>query len=104
MEPSSRADVGTGISTVRPANSVLGPRLDWPDEDLFRRVLGHYPTGAAVITAMTSAGPVGMAVNSFTSVSLDLPLVLFCPAHSSSRRPFGRPRGHQTLGYSRHHY
>ena len=58
-----------------------------PTQQAFRHVLGHYPTGVAVITAMTSAGPVGMAVNSFTSVSLDPPLVLFCPAASSTTWP-----------------
>jgi 3-hydroxy-9,10-secoandrosta-1,3,5(10)-triene-9,17-dione monooxygenase reductase component len=53
----------------------------------FRRVLGHVPTGVALITATTPAGPAGMAVNSFTSVSLDPPLVSFCAAHTSSTWP-----------------
>jgi 3-hydroxy-9,10-secoandrosta-1,3,5(10)-triene-9,17-dione monooxygenase reductase component len=53
----------------------------------FRRVLGRVPTGVALITATTPAGPVGMAVSSFTSVSLDPPLVSFCAAHTSSTWP-----------------
>ena len=53
----------------------------------FRRVLGEWPSGVAVITSMAADGPVGMAVNSFTSVSLDPPLVGFLPARSSSTWP-----------------
>jgi 3-hydroxy-9,10-secoandrosta-1,3,5(10)-triene-9,17-dione monooxygenase reductase component len=59
----------------------------------FRRVLGHVPTGVALITATTPAGPAGMAVNSFTSVSLDPPLVSFCAAHTSSTWPLIRAAG-----------
>lgn len=54
----------------------------------FRRVLGHFPTGVAVITAMgTDGAPVGMAVGSFTSVSLDPPMVAFLPDKSSTSWP-----------------
>ena len=49
----------------------------------FRRVLGHYPTGVTVVTAATDDGPEGMTIGSFTSVSLDPPLVSFCPGHDS---------------------
>jgi flavin reductase (DIM6/NTAB) family NADH-FMN oxidoreductase RutF len=50
----------------------------------FRRVLGQFPTGVTVVTAATDEGPAGMAIGSFTSVSLDPPLVMFCPARDSS--------------------
>ena len=54
----------------------------------FRHVLGHFPTGVVVVTAMHGeAGPVGMAVGSFTSVSLDPPLVAFLPDRSSTSFP-----------------
>jgi flavin reductase (DIM6/NTAB) family NADH-FMN oxidoreductase RutF/DNA-binding IclR family transcriptional regulator len=43
----------------------------------FRQTLGHYPTGVAIITATLEGEPVGMVVGSFTSVSLDPPLVAF---------------------------
>jgi flavin reductase (DIM6/NTAB) family NADH-FMN oxidoreductase RutF len=62
-------------------------RLATFEPERFREVLGHLPTGVIVVTAETLAGPVGMAVNSFTSVSLDPPLVLFCPAKSSTTWP-----------------
>ena len=58
-----------------------------PDEAQFRAVLGHFATGVAIITAIDDGEPVGMAANSFTSVSLDPPLVLFCAAKSSSTWP-----------------
>jgi flavin reductase (DIM6/NTAB) family NADH-FMN oxidoreductase RutF len=53
------------------------------DTDEFRRVLGHFPTGVTVVTACDGVGPVGMAIGSFTSVSLDPPLVAFFPAKDS---------------------
>lgn len=58
------------------------------DSATFRRVLGHYPTGVCVVTAVEPDGaPVAMVVGSFTSVSLDPPLVAFFPAKSSSSWP-----------------
>lgn len=57
------------------------------DGDVMRRVLGHFATGVTVITAGTEDGPVGMVANSFTSVSLEPPLVLFCAAHTSDTWP-----------------
>ena len=54
------------------------------DSGHFRRVLGHYPTGVCVVTAIGPDGrPVGMTVGSFTSVSLDPPLVAFLPTKTS---------------------
>ncbi len=43
-----------------------------------RQCLGHFATGVAVVTYPTEGGPRGVTVNSFTSVSLDPPLVLIC--------------------------
>jgi len=58
------------------------------DSATFRRVLGHYPTGVCVVTAVEADGaPIGMVVGSFTSVSLDPPLVAFFPAKSSTSWP-----------------
>jgi len=53
----------------------------------YRNVLGHFPTGVTVITGQGEDRPVGMAIGSFASVSLDPPLVLFCPQKSSSSWP-----------------
>lgn len=54
-----------------------------------RRALGQFGTGVALITAQTPDGPLGMTANSFSSVSLDPPLVLWSAAKSSRRHdPF----------------
>ena len=45
----------------------------------FRRAAAHYPTGVTVVTTLDGDGrPVGLTANSFTTVSLDPPLVLVC--------------------------
>ncbi|WP_406149297.1 flavin reductase family protein [Streptomyces sp. NBC_01012] len=59
----------------------------------FRDILGRFTTGVVLITAETAEGPKGMAVNSFTSVSLDPPLVALCAAGSSSTWPAIRDTG-----------
>jgi flavin reductase (DIM6/NTAB) family NADH-FMN oxidoreductase RutF len=51
------------------------------DAQLLRRAFGQFATGVAIIGARTSDGKlIGMTVNSFASVSLEPPLVMFCPA------------------------
>ena len=56
------------------------------DVGAFRRALGSFPTGVAVITTSASAEHhMGITVNSFTSVSLDPPLVLWCLDKNSDR-------------------
>ncbi len=57
------------------------------DSAKYRQVLGHFPTGVTVITALRGDEPVGLAVGSFCSVSLDPPLVGFFPDRSSSSWP-----------------
>ena len=60
----------------------------------FREVLGHFPTGVTVITACTTEGePVGFTIGSFSSVSLDPPLVGFLPMILSDRWPDIRDAG-----------
>ena len=51
----------------------------------YRLVLGHFPTGVTVVTAMVDTEPVGFTIGSFTSVSLDPPLVGFLPMTTSER-------------------
>jgi flavin reductase (DIM6/NTAB) family NADH-FMN oxidoreductase RutF len=66
------------------------------DPVLFRETLGHYPTGVAVVTAVTGNGsPVGMVVGTFSSVSLDPPLIAFFPASTS--KSFGQLRCARTF-------
>lgn len=60
-----------------------------------KSALADFCTGVAVVTSVDPDGgrPVGMAVQSFSSVSLDPPLVCFCPAHTSSTWPWIRAAG-----------
>lgn len=51
----------------------------------YRLVLGHFPTGVTVVTAMVDGEPVGFTIGSFTSVSLEPPLVGFLPMTTSER-------------------
>jgi 3-hydroxy-9,10-secoandrosta-1,3,5(10)-triene-9,17-dione monooxygenase reductase component len=60
--------------TVNPG--ALDPRT-------FRTVLGQFCTGVTIITTMDAEGPVGFACQSFAALSLDPPLVLFCPTKVS---------------------
>lgn len=54
----------------------------------FRKVLGGYPTGVCVISALDEDGePTAMVVGTFTSVSLDPPLVGFLPDKGSTSWP-----------------
>jgi flavin reductase (DIM6/NTAB) family NADH-FMN oxidoreductase RutF len=57
------------------------------DARAFRDALGQFPTGVAVVTAQTGseASHIGITVNSFTSVSLEPPLVLWCIDRASRR-------------------
>ncbi|MFN2606649.1 MAG: flavin reductase family protein [Acidimicrobiales bacterium] len=59
----------------------------------FRQVLGHFATGVTIVTTADGGDPAGLSVNSFTSVSLDPPLVAFCVAHHSSTWPRIRAAG-----------
>jgi 4-hydroxyphenylacetate 3-hydroxylase, reductase component len=66
------------------------------DSRAFREALGGFPTGVAVVTAgrADQNEPIGITVNSFTSVSLDPPLVLWCMDRRSYRHEiFARASG-----------
>jgi 3-hydroxy-9,10-secoandrosta-1,3,5(10)-triene-9,17-dione monooxygenase reductase component len=73
--------------------SFLSPNPPAFDAAKYRQVLGHFPTGVTVITAQSDGAPVGLAVGSFASLSLDPPLVLFCPGNQSSSWPKIRSAG-----------
>jgi flavin reductase (DIM6/NTAB) family NADH-FMN oxidoreductase RutF len=64
------------------------------DATEFRRVLGHFATGVTVITATATAtatdtetGPAGFACQSFSSLSLDPPLIAFLVGRTSTTWP-----------------
>lgn len=53
----------------------------------FRDVLGRFASGVTVVTSIANGEPVGLTCQSFSSVSLDPPLVLFIPAKTSRAWP-----------------
>lgn len=53
----------------------------------FRDALGRFATGVTVVTCATPEGPMAIVANSFASVSLDPPLVLWSPARAGRRFP-----------------
>lgn len=52
--------------------------------DTFRRACAKFATGITVVTALQDGKPVGFTANSFTSVSLDPPLVLICIGYGNN--------------------
>ncbi|WP_437008491.1 flavin reductase family protein [Streptomyces sp. enrichment culture] len=74
-----------GIRRWSPEDSpvVSGPAGGARDSAFLRDVFGQFATGVTVITAMSPLGPVGMTANSFSSVSLDPPLILFSVSRKS---------------------
>ncbi|NEK60623.1 flavin reductase family protein [Geodermatophilus sabuli] len=63
------------------------------DPLVMREVLGHFASGVTVVTALTDAGPIGFTCQSFSSLSLDPPLVVFAPARTSQTWPLLRAFG-----------
>jgi 3-hydroxy-9,10-secoandrosta-1,3,5(10)-triene-9,17-dione monooxygenase reductase component len=53
----------------------------------FRDVLGRFASGVTVVTAISGGAPVGLTCQSFSSVSLNPPLVTFIPARTSRAWP-----------------
>lgn len=63
------------------------------DPGEFKSVMSSFATGVVVVTASGTAGPAGMACQSFVSLSLEPPYVSFCPALTSSSWPLIRAAG-----------
>jgi flavin reductase (DIM6/NTAB) family NADH-FMN oxidoreductase RutF len=64
-----------------------GVRRVATDPVTFRRVLAAYPSGVVIVAAVVEDRPTGLAASSFTSVSLEPPLVSLCIAHTSTTWP-----------------
>jgi len=54
----------------------------------FRDALGRFATGVTIVTINRTAGPMGFTANSFSSLSMDPPLVLWSLAKSAQRYPY----------------
>lgn len=78
-----------------PCRDATAPALD---PKAFRAALGSFATGVTVITARAADGaPVGLTANSFNSVSLDPPMVLWSLARRSLSLPAFAAAGHWTV-------
>ena len=55
--------------------------------DQLRRAFGCFPSGVAAVCARRDGEPVGLAASSFTSVSMDPPVVSMCIQHTSTTWP-----------------
>lgn len=76
-EEDSICEIG-GVTCVDPSAGVAERRY-------FRDTLGQFATGVTIITTVSSAGElVGMTVNSFSSLSLDPPLILWSVAKTAT--------------------
>jgi flavin reductase (DIM6/NTAB) family NADH-FMN oxidoreductase RutF len=64
------------------------------DSKHFRAVLGHFPTGVTIVTGLADGLPAGFTIGSFTSISLDPPLVGFFPMTNSDTWASMAPYGH----------
>jgi flavin reductase (DIM6/NTAB) family NADH-FMN oxidoreductase RutF len=70
---------------MKGVETLATQRADAVDPLLLRRAFGSFATGITIVTTTDDDGqPVGLTANSFTSVSLDPPLVLFCLDRKSS--------------------
>ena len=63
------------------------------DDRAFRAALGQFCTGVVIATGSLDGQPAGFAAQSFSSLSLDPPLVMLCPAKSSTSWPKLRDSG-----------
>jgi flavin reductase (DIM6/NTAB) family NADH-FMN oxidoreductase RutF len=57
------------------------------DPTTMRSVLGHFPSGVTIVTGIVDGEPAGFTCQSFSSLSLDPPLVLILPGRSSTSWP-----------------
>jgi 3-hydroxy-9,10-secoandrosta-1,3,5(10)-triene-9,17-dione monooxygenase reductase component len=69
------------VTTIDPTGAAVS------DDAKFREVLGHFATGITIVTAMEDGAPVGFTCQSFTSLSLQPPMVALAPAKSSTSWP-----------------
>ncbi|MFZ2177375.1 MAG: flavin reductase family protein [Rhodococcus sp. (in: high G+C Gram-positive bacteria)] len=86
-----------------PANSIECQltTTSTPTPDEMRRVLGHFASGVTVVTGLTDETPVGFTCQSFASVSLEPPLILFCADHRGRAWPLIRKSGRFSINVLR---
>jgi 3-hydroxy-9,10-secoandrosta-1,3,5(10)-triene-9,17-dione monooxygenase reductase component len=79
---------GVTVPNMHAPDAGGGPPPSYqPDPQRFRQVLGHFATGVTVITGIDEDAPAGFACQAFAALSLEPPLVLFCPGKASATWP-----------------
>jgi 3-hydroxy-9,10-secoandrosta-1,3,5(10)-triene-9,17-dione monooxygenase reductase component len=53
----------------------------------YRAVMGNFATGVTIVTALDGSTPIGFTCQTFTSLSIDPPLISFAVSRASSSRP-----------------
>ena len=74
-------------------SAPLEPDVSEPTPAQMRTAMSAFATGVTVVTGLDADQPVGFACQSFASVSLEPPLVLFCADHRGRTWPRIRARG-----------
>jgi flavin reductase (DIM6/NTAB) family NADH-FMN oxidoreductase RutF/predicted ester cyclase len=74
-----------GIIPLETSSSGAG--ADGATAEVLRDVHRRFPTGVTIVTTIEGEAPVGLAVNAFSSISLDPPLVLFCVGRTAHTYP-----------------
>ncbi|MEV6104045.1 flavin reductase family protein [Streptomyces sp. NPDC051940] len=88
LRPAARAAAAPPVAAPPPIlRAVRDDERAPADTTEFRRVLGHFATGVTVVTARDEGGPAGFACQSFASLSLDPPLVVFMVGRTSTTWP-----------------
>lgn len=79
--------------TTQPLTLSVAQEDTSPTPTAMRRAMGAFATGVTVVTGIDADEPVGFACQSFASVSLEPPLVLFCADHKGRAWPRIRRAG-----------
>ncbi|MCD6079400.1 MAG: flavin reductase [Ramlibacter sp.] len=82
------------ISQMNPPRKAHPPSFSTQE---FRTALGMFATGVTIVTARTPDGVIGLTANSFNSVSLDPPLVLWSLAQAAASLPAFRAGSHYAI-------
>ncbi|MGW4393684.1 flavin reductase family protein [Amycolatopsis nivea] len=80
-------------STIPPRNTPM----TFPDPDLMKQVNSRFVSGVTVVTALDEDTPRGLAVNAFSSISLDPPTVMVAVQHTSSTHDCLYRTGHLAI-------
>ena len=78
---------GTPAGPTGTPEAATGTGVIEPGTETFKQVMGAFCSGVVIVTGMDGERPLGVTAQSFTSLSLDPPLILFCPARTSTTWP-----------------